>query len=76
MEKQQKQRRLLRSIYPSNFQDAILLELIETQKQLKVKNIFESNVPLSDIDLAHIANISESRFLKFKIKFLATLLTI
>ena len=66
---------LLRRFYPEHFKDFILIELIHSQKELIHKEITEKNIPLTEDEILKINLIVESRFLKYKIEFLAQLLT-
>lgn len=73
-EKQLKKRR---NFYPNNFLDKLLLELIEAEKRLKIVRVDEKEFSkyLRERDLDIIDRIVESRVEKFKVAYIAGLLT-
>ncbi len=64
-----------RNFYPVHFKDFILLELIKAQKELRDKEVYEKEFQLNEKEMLKISMICESRNLKFKIEYLAKLLT-
>lgn len=70
-----KNKMVTQKFYPNHFKDFILLELIRTQKQLKLKEIYERDFVLNEEQILIVLRVVESRLLKEKINFLSSLLT-